>query len=216
MSAPALKDAPPAPVSAAAFKEAMSRVVGAVHIVTTDGPAGRAGFTATSVCSVTADPPTLLVCVNESSSVGQVFIANSTLAINTVGAAHNDLAMLFGGKTPLDERFAAATWTEGEGGAPILEGAIAAFRLRRQPVAYRGHAPGSVLRSDRDPRGRGRGPAQHLPRARLPKPCAGLICHRLVRKRISTRIRSCEPRVSRLSTIPLRRRMALRTRWPGS
>jgi flavin reductase len=127
MSAPALKDAPPAPVSAAAFKEAMSRVAGAVHIVTTDGPAGRAGFTATAVCSVTADPPTLLVCVNESSSVGQIFIANPTLAINTVGAAHNDLAMLFGGKTPLEERFAAAKWTEGEGGAPILEGAIAAF-----------------------------------------------------------------------------------------
>lgn len=114
-------------VSAVAFKEAMSKVAGAVHIVTTDGPAGLAGFTATAVCSVTADPPTLLVCVNETSSVGQIFLTNPTLAINTVGSGHNDLAMLFGGKTPVEERFAAASWSTGTGGAPILMGALATF-----------------------------------------------------------------------------------------
>ena len=76
----------PETITAAQFKEAMSRVAGAVHIVTTDGPAGKAGFTATAVCSVTADPPTLLVCVNETSSVGQTFVANQSLAVNTIGS----------------------------------------------------------------------------------------------------------------------------------
>lgn len=116
-----------AAVSAAQFKEAMSRVVGAVHIVTTDGPAGKAGFTATAVCSVTADPPTLLVCVNETSSVGQTFVANQALAINTIGSDFNDLAMLMGGKTPLEDRFAAAKWSTGSQGTPLLEGAMVAF-----------------------------------------------------------------------------------------
>ena len=127
MAAPAIMPEALPAVSAAAFKEAMSRVAGAVHIVTTDGPAGLAGFTATAVCSVTADPPTLLVCVNETSSVGRIFLANPTIAINTVGAAQNDLAMLFGGKTPVEDRFAAASWTKGTGGAPILAGAVATF-----------------------------------------------------------------------------------------
>ncbi len=36
----------------------MARLAAAVNIVTTDGPAGRAGFTATAVCSVTDEPPT--------------------------------------------------------------------------------------------------------------------------------------------------------------
>ena len=36
----------------------------AVNVVTTDGPAGRHGFTASAVCSVTDNPPTLLVCMN--------------------------------------------------------------------------------------------------------------------------------------------------------
>jgi len=114
-------------VPAALFKDAMARVAGAVHIVTTDGPAGKAGFTATAVCSVTADPPTLLVCVNETSSVARVLTANKVLAINTVGSEFNELAMLMGGKTSLEDRFASARWTPGSQGAPLLDGAMVNF-----------------------------------------------------------------------------------------
>ena len=34
------------------FREAMSRLGAAVHVVTTAGPGGKSGFTATAVCSV--------------------------------------------------------------------------------------------------------------------------------------------------------------------
>ncbi len=47
----------------ASFRDAMAHVGAAVNIITTDGPAGRAGFTASAVCSVTDTPPTLLVCL---------------------------------------------------------------------------------------------------------------------------------------------------------
>ncbi|MEM6896156.1 MAG: flavin reductase family protein [Pseudomonadota bacterium] len=114
----------------AAFKAGMARVPGAVHIVTTDGPAGRAGLTATAVSSVTTDPPTLLVCVNETSSVGQAFISNEAVAINTVGPDFTSLAMLFGGKTPMEERFEASDWAVGASGAPRLLGASASFDTR--------------------------------------------------------------------------------------
>ena len=55
------------------FRDAMAHVGAAVNIITTDGPAGRAGFTASAVCSVTDAPPTLLVCLNRSASVWPVF-----------------------------------------------------------------------------------------------------------------------------------------------
>jgi flavin reductase len=55
-------------VSLDEFREGMAVLAGAVNIVTTDGPGGRAGLTASAVCSVTAEPPTLLVCVNRGSS----------------------------------------------------------------------------------------------------------------------------------------------------
>ena len=43
-----------------AFRDAMSRLGAAVHVITTDGPSGKTGFTATAVCSVSDAPPTLL------------------------------------------------------------------------------------------------------------------------------------------------------------
>src|SRR6266850_752518 len=50
-----------------AFREAMSRLGAAVHVITTAGPGGKTGATATAVCSVSDTPPTLLVCINRRS-----------------------------------------------------------------------------------------------------------------------------------------------------
>jgi flavin reductase len=115
------------PLDALSYREAMSRVGSAVNIVTTDGPGGRAGFAATAVCSVTDNPPTLLVCVNTKSSVYPAISANGALAVNALGSVHERLSRLFGGKTPSDERFSAARWRYGKRGVPILEDAVVSF-----------------------------------------------------------------------------------------
>ncbi len=109
------------------FKQGMACLAGAVNIVTTDGPAGRAGFTATAVCSVTDTPPTLLVCLNRGSSAAKAVLENGVLCVNTTGPRHETAAMLFGGKTPMEERFANAEWTPGPSGAPILTDAVVSF-----------------------------------------------------------------------------------------
>lgn len=114
-------------VSKDRFRAGMARFAGAVNVITTDGRAGRAGFTATAVCSVCDTPPTLLVCVNNTSSVGQSFRDNGHLCVNTLGPRHESLAMLFGGKTPSEERFAAAEWETGVTGAPMLKDALVSF-----------------------------------------------------------------------------------------
>ena len=59
------------------FRDAMSCMGAAVNIITTDGPAGRAGFTASAVCSVTDTPPTLLVCLNRGASVWPAWCARA-------------------------------------------------------------------------------------------------------------------------------------------
>ncbi|MGA0531679.1 flavin reductase [Hansschlegelia sp. KR7-227] len=119
-----------APLTKERYRDAMASVAAAVNVVTTDGPAGRAGFTATAVCSVTDAPPTLLVCVKRDSSVGEAFRANGALCVNTLAPEHVALSNLFGGRTHVDERFAAAVWTTAETGAPVLEGALASFDCR--------------------------------------------------------------------------------------
>jgi len=119
-----------APVTKDRYRDAMAAVAAAVNVVTTDGPGGRAGFTATAVCSVTDAPPTLLVCVKRDSSVGEAFRANGALCVNTLAPEHKPLSNLFGGRTSVEERFAAATWRRGPSGAPVLEGALAHFDCR--------------------------------------------------------------------------------------
>lgn len=110
-----------------AFREGMARLAAAVNIITTDGPGGLAGFTASAVCSVTDRPPTLLVCLNRSSSVAGMFEKNRVLCVNTLSAAHQDMSRLFGGSTPQEERFASGDWVAGTTGAPRLVGAIVSF-----------------------------------------------------------------------------------------
>ncbi|TLX57310.1 pyrimidine utilization flavin reductase protein F [Stutzerimonas nosocomialis] len=120
----------PAPVSRLDYRDAMAHMAAAVNIVTTDGPAGRAGFTATAVCSVSDEPPTLLVCLNRSASVHAVFAAHQALCVNTLCDDQRALSNLFGGKTDMAERFAAAHWTTAVTGAPLLEGAAVSFDCR--------------------------------------------------------------------------------------
>jgi len=117
------------------FRHAMSRLGAAVNIITTDGPAGRAGFTASAVCSVTDEPPTLLVCLNRSASVYQTVKDNGVLCVNVLGAGHQDISNLFGGKTPMDERFAAGQWWVGPSGSPVLEDAGVSFDCRLSQIS---------------------------------------------------------------------------------
>ena len=112
------------------YRDAMACLGAAVSIVTTDGPAGRAGFSASAVCSVTDDPPTLLVCLNRGSSAYASVIENGVVCVNVLSSRHEHLSRLFGGKVPADVRFAAATWSTLATGAPVLADGAAAFDCR--------------------------------------------------------------------------------------
>jgi len=112
------------------YRDAMARMAAAVNIVTSNGPGGLAGFAATAVCSVTDSPPTLLVCLNRNASVYPAVAANGVLCVNVLSQDHQELSRLFGGKTPVAERFAAADWSELVTGSPALEDALVSFDCR--------------------------------------------------------------------------------------
>lgn len=112
------------------FRDAMAHLGAAVNIVTTDGPGGRAGFSATAICSVTDDPPTLLVCLNRNASVHAAVASNATLCVNTLRPGHEELSQLFGGKNPQEVRFAGANWSTSATGAPVLNDALISFDCR--------------------------------------------------------------------------------------
>ena len=117
------------------YRDAMACLGAAVSIVTTDGPAGRAGFTASAVCSVTDNPPTLLVCMNRGSSAYASVKDNGVICVNVLSARHERLSRLFGGGSSFDERFAATAWSTLETGAPVLADCAVAFDCRIIDVA---------------------------------------------------------------------------------
>lgn len=114
------------------FREAMARLGAAVHVVTTAGPAGRTGFTATAVCSVSDHPPTLLVCLNRRSRATPIVRENGVFCVNTLGADAEPVADVFAGRTGavLEERFKAGDWMNLATGAPVLRSAVVAFDCR--------------------------------------------------------------------------------------
>ncbi len=122
------------------FRNAMARLGAAVNIVTTDGAGGRAGFTASAVCSVTDDPPTLLVCMNRGSSGASAFEANGVLCVNTLCAGQQELSNAFAGFTGLEgeARFSIGAWESMATGAPALSGAAVSFDCRITDVVEKG------------------------------------------------------------------------------
>ena len=120
------------PVDKQAYREGMARLSAAVNVITTDGPAGRAGFTASAVCSVTDTPPTLLVCANRANDSYPAMKTNGILCVNTLAGAHEPLSPLFAGLTDhtMAARFEGATWHTLATGAPALDGALASFDCR--------------------------------------------------------------------------------------
>ena len=129
------------PVSRQEFRDAMARLGAAVNIITTDGAAGQGGITATAVCSVTDDPPTLLVCLNRTSPRSALFLANRVLCVNTLSASQQGISNAFSApsdKADMASRFAAGVWDRLATGAPALEGAAASFDCRITEVMEQG------------------------------------------------------------------------------
>ena len=121
-------------IEASAHRNAMSLLTSAVSVVTTAGLTGRFGFTASAVCSVSDNPPTLLVCMNSAAASHTHFMHNKTLSVNVLGAQHEHISKAFAAKISPEERFAHGEWSELETGAPILDDALVSFDCQIEQV----------------------------------------------------------------------------------
>ena len=115
-----------------AFREAMSRLGAAVHVITTNGPSGKTGFTATAVCSVSDAPPMLLVCLNRGATSMPILRGNGVFCVNTLRAGDELIADTFAGRTQVarEMRFDTGEWSKLSTGSPALMSAVIAFDCR--------------------------------------------------------------------------------------
>lgn len=104
----------------ALFKQAMASFPSGVTIVTTTAQDGRWwGFTATSFCSVSMDPPLVLVCLAVGAECHPVFAETDRWIVHILHPDHADLAIRFA--TRGADKFADADFRPDEHGLPVLE-----------------------------------------------------------------------------------------------
>jgi len=126
-----------------AFRQAMRQMAGGVCVITANDGEQRTGLTATSVVSVSMDPPELLISVNRTSSTWPVLEKAGRFGINVLSRAQQHVAENFSGKGGLRgaQRYADDDWTQTAEGVWLSRKALAVFACDVEKVVeHRQHA----------------------------------------------------------------------------
>ncbi len=121
----------PESVKAECYRDAMRQVPTAVTIVTSLFEDEANGLTATAVCSVSADPPQVLVCVNREATAHSLIVRSRGFVVNFLSEEHEERARRFSqSKLAAQERFAGISWVVMASGSPAMADAIVALDCR--------------------------------------------------------------------------------------
>lgn len=110
------------------FRLAMRRLAGGVCVITSLSQGTRLGITATAVCSLSADPPSVLVCVNRRSSLCTALAPGQPFCVNVLSGDQVEIANIFGSNRAQPERFAGGAWDAFDDGIPFLTDAQCSIR----------------------------------------------------------------------------------------
>lgn len=123
------------------FKLGMRRLAAGVSLITTVNNDVRHGLVATAVNSVTADPPTLLVCINKNASAHNHVEEAGILCVNILSEDHQGVAGRFSSSVDREKRFEQGEWRSIVTGAPALVNSLVSFDCQvRQVVPYQSHS----------------------------------------------------------------------------
>ena len=119
------------PLDEARFRHTMSQLVTGVTIVTARVPRGRAvGITASSVTSLSLNPPMLLVCVGRDAEIHDVLLEAERFGVNVLAAEQVGLARRFAQRER--QHLEEGELLTSPGGAPMIPGSLARIECRRR------------------------------------------------------------------------------------
>ncbi|HRJ68434.1 MAG TPA: flavin reductase family protein [Beijerinckiaceae bacterium] len=116
--------------SSEAFRQGMRALAGSVCVVAANGADGApVGLTATAVTSLSADPPSLIVCVNRNASIAAALGQGAQFSVNLLALGQEEVAQAFGGQKAAKgvARFAFGDWIRSAQDIPLLMGANVSF-----------------------------------------------------------------------------------------
>ncbi|NKB49604.1 MAG: flavin reductase [Alphaproteobacteria bacterium] len=126
-------------IDVGSFWRAIGQRATGATIVTAAGSSGPAGLLALSATHVTADPPTMLVSIDNKTSALASVLEAKHFAVNYLPQGAEDIVELFSGKSPLKgaDRFAAGSWGALATGAPTYNRAIGVIDCTLEEVIER-------------------------------------------------------------------------------
>ena len=111
------------------FRAVLGRFASGVTVVTARGADGRdMGMTVSAFCSVSLEPPLVLVCIAREASLHPLLAAGLPFAVNILAAGQEALSRRFSGPDP--NRFEGIGFTRGQHGVALLDDVLAHLECR--------------------------------------------------------------------------------------
>ena len=110
-------------IDAAQFRHVAGHLASGVTVITTTVDGVDFGMTASSVTSLSVDPPMMLACLNEAVPTTGAVARAGHFVINVLGQGHEDIAYQFA--SPRDDKFSGLAVDRGPDGKPRLRDALA-------------------------------------------------------------------------------------------
>ena len=160
-----------AAVESESFRVAMRRLPGGVSIITSGQGSDRSGMTATSLSSLSVDPPSLIVSINRDASIRPILDRYKAFGASVLRAGQKSVADRFAGIGGLkgNGRFIGERWIALETGAPLLATALAVFDCEVEDIIDR-HTHSIIIGLSRPYRYRLKAPRWFTGRGNTPHP----------------------------------------------
>lgn len=105
------------------FRRALGRFASGVSIITTADKSGRLhGITVSAFCSVSLEPPLVLVCIEKNTGSHRAFLESAAFVVNILKAEQQPLSDRFAG--PIPDKFEGVAFRTGIENLPVLDGAL--------------------------------------------------------------------------------------------
>ncbi len=123
-----------------AFRTAMRRVANTVTIISVQSGSERHGTTATSVTSISMEPPSILICFNKASRLHEFLTKEDRFCVNVLHTDNVATSKVFSSPVAGVERFTSGDWQADESATPYLANAQAnLFCQKEKEISYGSH-----------------------------------------------------------------------------
>jgi flavin reductase (DIM6/NTAB) family NADH-FMN oxidoreductase RutF len=117
------------PVNNEEFRGALGRFASGVSVVTSKCADGELrAITVSAFSSLSLNPPLILICIDNRSSLVEHLVEGCSFAVNILGEDQEILSRRFASKEP--NRFEGIGYKEGVSGSPLLDHALATLECK--------------------------------------------------------------------------------------